>query len=468
VVISSRVKRSWRARSWLAALALTASAIAHAAPLTLDELITRAKQVDPRERAAQADIEDFIGKRKEAHWAWFPKFETLIAFAGPTPEARNNGLGGPPTTAASYMYDADLGNVGYTVRATTTALLPIYTFGKIEALKRAGDQGPIIGQALKERTEAEITEQVEEAFFGYQAARQGLGSFAEDITRIDDAGKRIQSMLDKNSEQVSQLDLFKVGYYRQLIAAKQAEVQSSMDFALEALRIVIGARPAEPIEIVAQDLTAPNYELQPVEEYVRLSEEFRPEIRAANAGLVAKQAELLIRKREYFPDFGILGFFNFAYTSSATRQRSPFAYDPYNDLSSGIALVAHMTFDLPQKSAHVDQAEAQLKKLEAQKDAIALGIRVEVTKARSDLVAAQARAKSFGEAEKNARRWATAAYENFDVGVGDTRELTDAFVAVAGAGAEKIKAWYDAELALQALSRAVGVELPKLVKPVKP
>ena len=461
-MISSRVNRFRRARACLAAAALLGSS-ARAAPITLDQLIARAKQMDPRVRAAQADVADLIGKRKEAFWAWFPKFETTIALAGPTPEARNDGLGGPPTTAASYEYDADLGHVGFTVRANTTALLPVYTFGKLDALRTAGNQGPIIGEALKERAEAETVQQVVEVFYGYQLARQGLSSLGEGLTRIDDAGKRIQGMLAKQSDQVSQLDVFKVDYFRQLIEAKQAQAQNGMELATQAIRMIIGVGPTEPIEVVSQDLTAPNFELKPVEEYIRLAEQFRPELRAADAGLVAKKAELFIRKREYFPDFGILGFFNFAYTSSATRQRNPFAYDPYNDLSSGLALVARMTFDIPIKSAHVDQAQAELQKLQAQRDAIAAGIRLEVAKARADLVEAQARAKAYAEAEKNARRWATAAYENFDVGVGDTRELTDAFIALGQASGEKLKAWYDAEIQLHALSRAVGVDLPNVI-----
>ena len=452
----------------LRALAALAGAItfglwaapSYAAPLTLDVLIQRAKAADPRVRAAEANLQELVGKEKEAYWAWFPKFETTLGFAGPTPEARNNGLGGPPTTPASFTYDSDLGNVGYTVRAHVDALLPIYTFGKITALRDAGKQGPIIGAALKQRAENQTVEQVTEAFYGYQLARQGKASLEDGLKKIEDAGKRIQGLLDKDSSQVTTLDLFKVDYFKQLIQARLAQAESGMSLAMQGMRLVVGAGPSEPIDIVEQDLTPPDYQLKPVDEYVHLAEEFRPELRAADAGIQAKRDELLIREREYYPDFGIYGFFNFAYTSSATRQRSPFAYDPYNDLSSGVALVMRMTFDLPVKSAHVDEARASLAQLEAQREAILDGVRLEVAKLRGDLVEAQARATSYAAAEKSARRWATAAYENFDVGVGDTRELTDAFVALGQASGEKLKAWYDAEIDLRALSRAIGVDVP--------
>lgn len=427
-------------------------------PFDLDRLVKLARERDLRVQVAQDQLDKLQGQAREAYWAWFPKFETTIALGGPTPEARNNGLGGPPTTPASFMYDANLGKVGVTVRAQINALLPIYTFGKISALRKAGEQAVVAGTALKDRAQAESSQQVVEAYFGYQLARQGKASLEEGLERITDAGNRIQKLLNKESPQVSTLDQFKVQYFKQLIQARLAQADNGMNVATSALRLLIGAPPQGPINLQEEDLRAPNYDLKPADAYVDLALSHRPELRAANAGIIAREQEVLIREREYFPDFGLLGFFNFAYTSSATRQRSPFAYDPYNDLSSGVALVTRMTFDLPVKSAHVDQARAELSELQHQRELLASGIRLQVTKLRSDLLEAQKRAIDYAAAEKAARHWATAAYENFDVGAGDTRELTDAFIALGQASGEKLKAWYDAEVDLRALAGAVGLD----------
>lgn len=433
------------------------------APLNLDALVALARDRDPRVKVAQDQLDKLQGQAKEAYWAWFPKFETILAFAGPTPEARNDGLGGPPTTAASYMYDADLGHLGFTVRAQINALLPVYTFGKISALRKAGEQAAVAGQALKEHAQAETSQQVVEAYYGYQLARQGKASLEEGMQRITDAGNRIDGLLKKESSQVSTLDQFKVRYFKQLIQARQAQAVNGMEVAAAALKLLVGAAPEQAISLAEEDLKAPRYDVKSADAYIELALAHRPELRAANAGIVAREQQVLIRQREYYPDFGILGFFNFAYTSSATRQRSPFAYDPYNDLSSGVALVTRMTFDLPVKSAHVDQAKAELSELQHQRELLVSGIRLQITKLRGDLLEAQQRAANYAAAEKEARRWATAAYENFEVGVGDTRELTDAFVALGQASGEKLKAWYDAEVGARALATAIGVD-PRQVK----
>jgi hypothetical protein len=47
--------------------------------------------------------------------------------------------------------------------------------------------------------------------------------------------------------------------------------------------------------------------------------------------------------------------------------------------------------------------------------------------------------------------------------VGDTRELTDAFIALGQASGEKLKAWFDAEVGARALASAVGLD-PRQVK----
>ena len=83
---------------------------ASAEPLTLRDLIDRARVADPRVKDAQAQLRYLRAKYDEARWAWFPRIDSYVAVAGPTPEARNDGLGGPPTTHATLMYDLDFGN----------------------------------------------------------------------------------------------------------------------------------------------------------------------------------------------------------------------------------------------------------------------------------------------------------------------------------------------------------------------
>ncbi len=439
-----------------------------AGELTLEELVQRARQNDLRVQEAQAELENLRAKYREAYWAWFPKFETTLAFGGPTPEARNNGLGGPPTTAATLMYDLNFGRTGYMVRGETSALVPVYTFGKLAALRRVGEQGLVIGEGLKTRAREEAGFQTAQAFYGYQLARQGRGALQETLARLNEAERLIKNLIAQESSQVGQIDLYKLDFFRRQIEARFSQADAGMTFASAALRLLTNARGDAAPNIIAQDLAPPQFSVCSVDQCLALARENRPELKIAQAGLVARDNEVLIRRRMYLPDLGIGGFFRFAYTSSATRQRSPFAYDPFNDLSGGVALVARATFDLPVKGAQLDQAMAERDKLATQRELLQAAIRLEIQKLHSELRDAQERAKAFEDAEASARRWSTAAFANFELGTTDTRELIDGFSALAQASAEKLKSWHDARVALWNLARATGTTVQSVAQALQP
>jgi outer membrane protein, multidrug efflux system len=428
-------------------------------PLTLDALIERARKNDLRVKEAEGELHLLQAKYREAFWAWFPKFETTLAVAGPTPEAINDSFGGPPLTPSSVTWDLNFGKVGYMARADVTALLPIFTFGKLSALRQAGAQGPVIGEGLRRRAQDEVGYQAAQAYFGYQMARQGKLALLETQNRLNEAGNVLKNLLAQDSPQVTQLDLYKVDFFKRQVDARLLQADNGVELATAAIRLLVAAPPGQSIQVAHVDLEPPGYQLQPLDRYYDLAIQHRPELRMVNAGIIAREKEVLIRERMFLPDFGIAGFFRFAYTSSATRQRSPFAYDPYNDLAGGAALVLRTTFDIPIKLAQLDQAKAELEKLSAQRQLLQNAIRLEIQKTYIDVREALEKARVFADAERNARRWSTAAYANFEIGTGDTRELVDAFVALAQASADKLKSWHDTHVSLHGLSKAVGTNL---------
>jgi outer membrane protein TolC len=426
---------------------------------TLPELVERSRKNDARVHEAAAELRNLQAKSREAFWAWFPKLETTFMVGGPTPEARNDGFGGPPTTPATVTYDLNFGKPGVMTRVETGGFIPLYTFGKLSALREAGRQGVTLGENNERRVRDEVTYQTAQAFFGYQLARMGKTALADTETRLEEASRLIDRLLGQESTQVTPTDRFKVEYYRKQVQARVGQTESGMTFARAALQLIAGFHPNETFDVAPQDLEAPQAKLKTIDEYVALAAANRPELKMVSAGVALRTQEVLIRERMFYPDLALAGFFRAQYTSSATRQRSPFAYDPYNDLAGGFALVVRSTFDIPIKNAQLDQSRAELAKLEAQQRLLTGAVRLEIEKLVGDLKDALGRSVAYADAERSARRWSTAAFANFEVGTGDTRELVDAFGAYAIASAEKLKGWHDAQLALWALSKAVGAEV---------
>lgn len=449
-------------------LVLVFHGVSVAAPLTLRDIIERARKNDHRVKEAQAQLRYFRARYEEARWAWFPRLDSSFLVAGPTPEARNNGLGGPPTTRSTLLYDADFGQPGVMLRAEASALMPVYTFGKLDALQEAGKQGVHAGEALELRAEDEAELQASQAFYGYSLAVGSIGVIDATMKQLEDAQKTLQRLRDEKSEQVTQMDVYKLEFYRKQGQVQRAQAESGAQFALAAIRLLIAAKADEVIEVQPEQLVLPEGQLAPVDSLIDRATVTRPELNAITAGLAAREQEVKIREAMFYPDFGVGALFRWAWTTSTTRQLSPFAYDPYNELTAGIGLVMHYTWDFPQKTAQLEQARAQYEQMEHQRDLLKAGVRLEIEKAWNDTSLAMTKAKDQGEAERNARRWATAAMAGFELGTSDTRELVDAFLAFAQSSAQKVQAIYEVKVGLHQLTRAVGQKVELEEKPTSP
>ena len=123
------------------------------------------------------------------------------------------------------------------------------------------------------------------------------------------------------------------------------------------------------------------------------------------------------------------------------------------------------TFDFPQKGIALEQSRAELEKMQHQRDLLVGAVRLEIEKDWNDTNAAMTKGEKQTLAEKSARRWATAAFTAFDLGTGDTRELVDSFIALAGASAQRYQAFHDAQVGLKALTRATGHPIELMAKP---
>lgn len=426
-------------------------------PLTLEQLVQRARKQDARVEEARAELRRLEALLHQARWAWFPKFETLVGAGGPIPEARNNGLGGPPTTEASLEGDWKFGRLGITAFIQSNAVLPLYTFGKLQALEKAAEQGPIIGKALQQRAEDEAGSQAAQAFFGYQLARSGLKQLDDTSQRLEDAAKQLQKMLDEKSEQVSKMDLYKLGFFRKELEARRAQAEQGQQLALAAIRLLANIPAGEPVEVAEMELE-PEGEVKPptLEEALATAEQKRPEIAGIAAGIIAREKEVFIRERMFYPDIGLAGFLSLHYTTNATPQRDPFAYDPYNEREAGVGLVARYTFDFPIKQAELEQSRAELDKLKAQQRLLQAAIRLEVTKTHGELLAAWHRAEALRDAARDARRWATAAMAAFDLGTTGTRDVIESFTAYAQSSADLAQSWHDFQVAQAELARVTG------------
>jgi len=429
------------------------------APLTLQQLQELARQNDPRTAIARAQLDNAQGKRDEVSWAFFPNFETRISVAGPTPEARFNK--GPPDHPTSILDVTQgskcwfCGDLGIGAGVSTTAVLPLYSFGKFGAGKLAAAHLVGATSALLQRAYDEATFDVTRAFWGYQTARGARDTVVQVRARLAEAKQRAQKLLKEESDQVSKSDVMKLDYLSEEIEARTAESDKNAALALTGIRLLIGKAPDERVDIVQLDLPQPPP--QPDEnEVLRRALARRPEARAAAEQVGGRQALVDLERAKLYPDLALVAGATFNYTSSADHPDTPFAYNPFNQRTAFAALTLQITFDIPQKLARLRQVEAQLRDaLEQQRGAEHL-VRLEVRQALGDLEEARQRIVRYTNQSAIGKQLAVQAGLAFDSGLGEARELMEDMLLWARADGEKFRALFDAQIAWANLQKATG------------
>jgi outer membrane protein TolC len=430
---------------------------AKAQGLTLPELITRARQQDPRALQAQAQLVHAQAKRDEVWWAWFPSFETTIGAGGPTPEAYlNKGSTDSDLTDVTPGSMARWGQLGIGVRAQVSATLPFYTFGKLSNANKAAEHGVGFADAMHRRAQDQAALDLTRAFWGYQTAHAGILSIDNVRKRLEDAQKTAKRLIAEKSDQLTRTDALKIDFLKEEIEAQHASAIRGERVAFEGIRALAGFAPDEALAVARRDVPPPP-EMPDSLKSLEVALEQRPEMRAAREGLAARERLVDVARASLYPDLALVGGGTFAYTSNASNPPSPFAYNPYHERTAFIALGLKVTFDIPQKLARIRQAEADLQEAQAlARGAIAL-IRVEVNQALAELQEARTRVERYAHQTAIGKTLVVKASIAFDAGLGDTRELLEDTLLYSRADVERLRGLLDAQIAWASLQKAMGL-----------
>src|SRR3954471_6238448 len=456
--------------AFLLVLAQAAAPSPPAKGMTLRELQERARKNDPRAMQAVAQLENAQGKRSEADWAFFPNFQTTGYIAGPVNERRlTDGDNAANPTDPGALTPGSLGSglfhgqQGITGHIEVQAILPVWTFGKLTAGKEAAKHLVGATEALLQRARDQSAFDVARAYWGYQTARNADTAVQKVRDRLNDARQTAQKLIAQKSEQISRADAMKIDYLAEEIEAQHASALKNRDLALTGLKLLIGAQPGAE-RASAREERPPAPPAPNADDLLRRALEQRPETRAANAAVSARQALVDLARARLWPDFGLVGGFNFTETTNASNPPSPFVNNPYHTASGYVALGLQGTFDVPQKLARVRQAEADLHEAQAIQIGAQQLVRLELQQALGDLAESRVKVDRYTKESQIGKQLATQAGVAFDSGLGEARELLENTLLFTRAEGARLEALYNAQLAWAALEKATGGPLEVAVR----
>lgn len=458
---------------WFCALAVTALSMfgiaaqgtADAAPAsetepTVDEpQSTRVHHVDeftqaailryPGLKAADADIDAAQARLNEARLSPFMQFQGTARFFV-APGARGTTTFSPDPQIPWANRWGPGGEVGI------EGGIPLYTFGKYRAGKKAASAGITAAEYERDRTLARVVFDVRRAYFGTQLSLDLQAMITEGKDKLRTAVDKLRTRLEADDPRVKQTD-----YWRLTSALSEIESRES-----EALRLEASARAALEILSGIAPAVVPECPLESVEsEVIELGDHVdralasRPEVHQLHAARSARDANLVVKRAGYLPDIVLALRASFARTPGITDIQNPYVIDRGNFAGAFAGLIAQWKLDFGGTHARVKAAKAEIESLKAKTAEAEQGIEIEVTALYEALQDAKRRLGSWTRSEKETRKWFVSAGQGYEVGTTSARQLVDAIEAYFSARSKRLMATAEYNLAIAGLEKATNVPM---------
>jgi len=364
----------------------------------------------------------------------------------------------PPKQDKSNIFE----DLGPFVRGSLDLNLPVWTFGKLAAALTAAEHGLGSQRADGETKRADVIMSVKRLYYGLLLSWQLSDVLHDMLGDMEKAIKKTQERLDAGSSAVTEIDLLKLktGYAK--FAKGVLDVDASSELTHAALGKTMGLGGGEPFALADRRLQPIAVSLAPQEQYLVDGPPRRPELRQLQSAVAAQSARVALEEANYYPTIFLSGGFRYAYAPNRTEQDNPFAYDNFNYRFPYALLGLHWDLSVLQTSATLDEARAILGGLQAQARRAEEELRLEIRKAYSDVERFRGAMKTGEEGRKAGRALLVLTVSNFDLGIGEAEELFKGLGTYTEMSSDYLRAVHDYNVAVGALSKAVGAELAAL------
>ena len=144
---------------------------------------------------------------------------------------------------------------GILLRIELEVGMPIFTFGKLSAAKRAASAGVDIKRAQLKVAENQLEHDVTRAYWGLKLAREIMYTIQDGNQYLEDAITKIEKDLDDDVGEFTITDLLRLKTSRSEVDVRRSETQKLEDLTKAALSIFIG-KASDSFDVDAEAIEA--------------------------------------------------------------------------------------------------------------------------------------------------------------------------------------------------------------------
>jgi outer membrane protein TolC len=418
---------------------------------SLQECLLLAERNAPQLWAARARLAFVHGQVEEARWTPF-SYWSLSSTFGYLPPIGGTAFYNASRYSTLYQNFGEGWQFAFSINVRGT--IPLYTFGKIEAVKKAAEGRARVNEWELEKQRQQIRMDVRRAYFGLMLTRDMQYIATDVLGKLDKAIANVVTKIEKGDTSVEDVDRLRLEYNRDEIFARVAEAKKQQAFAIAALRFLTGVQTA--FDIPDEPLKRPDTSIGPIVRYLTAARLFRADVNMARAGVQARKHWLEFRRAEMFPNIGLGLSSSYSVAPSVDPQPSALTSDFANRFGYSIGFGVEWGLDLLPKHARVMQAESELEEARALERLALGGVGVEVENAYASVVEAKTREENWDRAEHRSKRWISSTQDAIDLGTKDERYLIEPLRAFVYARANHAQSLMDLHVTLSELARVTG------------
>lgn len=411
---------------------------------------------NPKIKDAQLSLKISEAKQIQAsHAKILPKFQVRNVW-GPSPRAE-----GELDPTGGYVISEDVTttipeDLRYFTQVDLDLIQPIYTFGKLSSLATAAEFGVEAGQAGLEKSEENVRLEVRKLYWALVLGKELLAVIGDTKKEMTKAESKIEELLDEGAEEVSQKDLFKLQIAQYEVNKRNRETIDKIELTKSVLRITLGLSENTDYDIETEYLDPLATNLDSLLIYTATAIQNRPELAQLRAGIGARRALIGVSKSDYYPQFFLAGQIKYNFAKDRFDPKGQFIYNPTNFFRPGIVVGFSWNLNFVQTRDKLRLAQAEYTKLSQNEELLVSGIKLEVKKAYLEVTQAGTNLRGSRKALRASDNWLRSESMAWDIGVGEVKELIDAFKASGTMQAAHLENIFKYNVALAELSKATG------------
>lgn len=448
----------------------------------LEEAVRSAKTNQDLLDEFEAKREQAEWKQYQARWARFPKIRSLTTVA-PVPANAD------PDRFDRNVDEITAFNIGPFIQEDLDLIVPVYTFGRIKTLRELADVGVDVADLKKEEAQLNAVFQAKRAYYSLQLSRTFEPILAEGDERIKKKLDEMQEARDFGEADFETKDLRKLQIFSAEVETRISDNAKLEDISSSGLKYLADLE-AERLAVgqIEDDGTPPG--LADFQTYVQAARENRPDIRQLEHAVEARELQVQLERKNFFPNVFVAGKFGFGWSTKETKfqpvcrrdteggpcintnqlddESDLFARpdrDPLSRLSVGIALGMRWNIDLINQRGKLNERKAQFRALRAQRRRAMGAMKLQVREKYDDAYDYYQKIEINDRRLEAARRWRDQLGFSIETAGAEMEDAIKPLKAYYQAKAKYLEAKYRYLVARAALAQAVGVEWLNVVEP---